>query len=254
MNKFASLALKTKGATEHFLKSNSPAILAAVAVSGTITTAYLTAKASFRAAKELAMEEAKRDRRNEAPMEPKEKLDMVWRLYIPATISGAVTVSAIVVGTTIGTRRTAAVAAAYTIADQALHEYQERVAEEIGPGKERKIRDQIMTEHVLENPPPQSILITGPGNVLCFEKFTGRYFHSDAETLRKAENVVNAKLNREMYAYLDDFYEHVGLPDTSAGKVLGWDSDKLLELEITTTLSEDGRPCLCVEYNYTKYI
>lgn len=72
------------------------------------------------------------------------------------------------------------------------------------------------------------------------------------ESLRKAENKLNSRLNREMYARLSDFYSLVGLPYTSNSEEIGWDSDKLLELRFTTVLSDDGRPCIAFDYNYTK--
>ena len=249
MSKVVESLFKAKGITHHFLKSNSPAILAAVGVSGTITTAYLTGVASFKAARTIDRMERKKARE----LDPKEKVELVWKMYIPPVVSGGVTVSAIVVGTAIGARRTAALAAAYSLTDKALGEYKAKVVEQLGEHKEGKIRDQLAQESVDSNPPSgRELMIAGPGNVLCYERFTGRYFHSDMETLRKAENTINAKLNREMYAYLADFYDLVGLSDTSAAQDLGWDSNKHLELTFHTVLAEDGRPALAIEYNYTK--
>jgi len=72
------------------------------------------------------------------------------------------------------------------------------------------------------------------------------------ETLRKAVNTINAKLNHEMYAYLTDFYDLVGLKDNSVGQTLGWDSDKLLDITYDTVMSDGGIPCISIEYNYTK--
>lgn len=253
MNALTNSLLKAKGVTQHFLKANSPALLAAVAVSGVATTAYLTAKASFRAARVLDQEEARRERRNELPMETRDRVELVWKFYIPPAVSSGVTVSAIIVGTAIGNRRTAAIAAAYSITDKAFSEYKGRVVEQLGETKEGKLRKEITEAHIKENPPSsREVVIAGPGNVLCYERFTGRYFHSDYETLRKAVNTINAKLNHEMYAYLTDFYDLVGLKDNTVGQTLGWDSDKLLEISYDTVMSDDGVPCISIEYNYTK--
>jgi hypothetical protein len=52
-----------------------------------------------------------------------------------------------------------------------------------------------------------------------------------------------------MYASLSDFYHLIGLPSTSFSDEVGWTSDKLLELEISTVLSEDERPCLSIGFN-----
>jgi len=98
----------------------------------------------------------------------------------------------------------------------------------------------------------QGVVVTGPGLTLCHESLTGRYFTSDMETLRKAMNDINAKLNTHDYATLDDFYYLVGLAQTSISGDLGWESDKQMDLIFTATLTPDGRPCLVIDYNYTK--
>jgi hypothetical protein len=72
------------------------------------------------------------------------------------------------------------------------------------------------------------------------------------ETLKKAENTINHKINHELYVRLDDFYDLLGLEPTSISNDLGWDSDKLLELQFTPVFSEDGEPCLAFEYSYLK--
>ncbi len=72
------------------------------------------------------------------------------------------------------------------------------------------------------------------------------------ETLRKAQNDVNARVVNDMYVTLDEFYDIVGLSHTSNSNNLGWDSTKLMELLFSTVLGEGGEPCLAFEYNYTK--
>jgi hypothetical protein len=72
------------------------------------------------------------------------------------------------------------------------------------------------------------------------------------ETLRKAENELNARLLAHDYATFDDFYYMVGLTRTSSSSQIGWKSDKLMKLEFSTVLTEDGRPCLSFDYNYTE--
>lgn len=245
MNKAALAAFKAKGVTQHFLKANSPSILAGVGVTGTLLTAYLTGKASFQAARTIDNAERKQAK----VLEPKDKVDLVWKFYIPAAVSGGVTVSAIIVGTAVGTRRTAALAAAYSLSTNAFTEYRDKVREEIGERKEHLLNAQTAQDELVRNPPSGNIIVSS-GQVMCYERFTGRYFESSMEALRRAENKINAKLNREMYAYLSDFYDLVGLDDTSASQNLGWTSDRLLELEITSSIAPDGTPCLCIEYNY----
>ena len=90
------------------------------------------------------------------------------------------------------------------------------------------------------------------GTVLCHESYTGRYFECDMETLRKAENEINSRIVKHDRASLNDLYYILGLGATSYSDNVGWDSARLLELEFSTVLSQDGKPCLAFDYNYTK--
>lgn len=252
MNKLVSSLFRFKGQAHHALKANSPAILAALGVSGTVTTAYLAGKASYEAAKVINGEDVPPFHGNRKE-EFKRDVALVWKLYIPAGVSGVVTIGCIIAATRVGMRRTAAVTAAYSLSEKAFSEYRDKVTETIGKRKEKDIRDGIAQDRVKNSPPSdRELLIAGPGNVLCCELFTGRYFHSDMESLRRAQNDINAKLLREMYCSLSDFYYLVGLPYTSHSSDVGWNSDKLLELSYSTVMAQDGRPCLAIEYNYTK--
>lgn len=231
--------------TEKLLADNSPAILTAVGVTGTLTTAFLTGKASFRASDDIRAVENLR----KVDLEPKEKFQLVWRLYIPPVATGVLTVVSIVGANRIGTRRAAAMAAAYSISEKALSEYKDKIIEKIGVNKEQKIRDEVAQDQVNRNPPSQNqIIVTSGGEILCHEAFTGRYFMSSMEALKKAQNETNALVLNNMYASLTDFYNALDIPSTSNSDELGWNTDKLMELEFTTTLSEGDRPCLSFSF------
>lgn len=227
------------------IRSNSPEILTALGVSGVLTTAYLTAKASFRAAGKLENQDPR--------MSTVDKTKIVWTLYIPAALSGAVTVGCIVGARQIGANRTAAAVAAYSLTEKAFVEYKEKVIEQIGKNKEEKIRDDIAQDHISKNPPTKEIVVLG-GQVLCCELYTQRYFRSTMQALQKAENEVNSWCITQRYVTLDDFYSLIGLRHTQMSNKVGWEADRLLELEFSTVLSEDGEPCLAFNYSYVKPI
>lgn len=138
------------------------------------------------------------------------------------------------------------------IAERSFAEYRDKVVEEIGKNKEQKIRDTIAQEQGDKNPPGKQIIITGGGNVLCCELYTMRYFRSDMESLRRAENKINSKINNELYVSLSEFYYILGLRPTCVSDEVGWNSDKLMELEFSTIMSEDNEPCIAFKYNYVK--
>lgn len=239
--------------TEKVLRANSPAILTSLGVSGTLTTAYLTARASFKAVRVIDLEQRRLDLNEKShPLDNKEKAQLVWKLYIPPVLSSTITVACIIGGARIGTKRTAAAYSLLTVSEQAFVEYKEKVIEQIGERKEQKVRDEIAQDRVNQTSPQAGVVIVSAGQVLCHEMHTGRYFNCDIETMRKAQNTINAQLIREMDASLSDFYYLVGLPPTSYSSSTGWNSSKMLELNFSTVLSDDGRPCLSFEYNYIK--
>jgi Family of unknown function (DUF6353) len=238
---------------ERILRDNSPAILTALGVSGVVTTTYLTAKASFKAAEIIRHEETFYTKDLVSEVGRKEVLKKIWKCYIPPVISGVASIGCIIAATKVEYRRTAAAQAALSISERAFSEYKEKIIEQFGKNKEQTVRDDIAKDRIRNNPPPsKEILFTGPGVVLCSELYTGRYFTSDMETLRKAQNDINEQLNHHDWASLDDFYYMVKLQRTSMSSSYGWTSDKLMELQFSTVLTEDGRPCLSFEYNYVK--
>lgn len=236
------------------IRDNSPVILTAVGVSGTITTAYLAGRATWKAFERLEVYppgQIVNGEFHKDSLTNREKLELVWDLYIPPVTSGILTVGAIIGSNHISSKRAAAAYSVLAVTERTLSEYREQVIEQVGAKKEQAIRDEIAQRKVAENPPGQ-LIVTGAGTVLCCELYTGRYFHSDMEKLRKAQNDINMKLVNQMYATLNDFYWIMELPQTSDSGGVGWDSSRLLELEFSTVLSDDSRPCIAFEYNYIK--
>lgn len=132
-----------------------------------------------------------------------------------------------------------------------MREYQAKVIEAIGEKKEQGIRDSIDKDKVDKNPTKNSeIIITQKGNTLCFDPLSGRYFQSDIDIIRRAEIEMNRRLIHEMYVSLNDFYYEIGLKGTKIGSELGWNIDRgYVELNFSSQLTDDGRPCLVINYN-----
>ena len=227
---------------------NSPAIFTALGVAGALTTAYLTGKASFKAARVIQDRQLDFDLRGQGrPLEPKEKLEAVWKLYIPPAGSAVVTIACIILANRIGSRRAAALAAAYAISERGFAEYKAKVIEKLGEKKEQGVRDEIAQERVKKNP-FNDVFIVGEAQALCYDSFTGRYFLCDMESIRRAENDINHRINSDYYASLSDFYALIGLPKTSMSDDMGWNADKLLEVEYSAVLSESGKPCIAIDF------
>lgn len=215
-----------------------------VAITGVIVTSYLSGKATFKAV-DIIEENEELDRNG--------LLKKIVPVYIPAAVSGLVTIGCILGANRVNSKRAAAAYSVLALSERAFEEYKDKVTEKFGENKERSVRNEIAQDRITNNP-PNATLITGSGSVLCCEMFTGRYFNSDIETLRKAQNDINAKLVKDMYVPLSEFYYIVGLPTNSNAWGVGWESDKHMALEFTSVLSENNIPCLAFDYNYIKPI
>lgn len=234
------------------IKSNSPEILTALGVSGVITTTYLAAKASFKAAEVIREREADGHTDN-LKLLLKYRTQMLWKLYIPAGISGIVTVGCIVGASKANRTRTAAAVTAYSLTEKAFSEYKEKVIEQIGKGKEQKIVDELAQERIEKFPPTKKeLMVVGNGYVLCCELYTQRYFRCNMQALLKAQNDINARIISDFYVALDEFYDLINLEYTSNSSKMGWDSDKMLELQFSTVLANGEEPCLAFDYSYIR--
>lgn len=239
--------LLRRNTKEHF-----PLILSVAAGVGVFSTVYLTNKAAFEAYDIIRDDE---DLNGVIP-DFKERLirrtKLVWKLYLPAAASATSTIVCIVGANRVEVKKTLAAQTAFAVSERVYSEYRDKVIEEYGKHKDQSIRDQIADDRIKSTAPSQDVLISGPGNVLCCELFTGRYFASDMETLRRAENQLNKRLLTHDYATFNDFYYMIGLSQTTTSGQIGWRSSKLMELQFSTVLTEDGRPCLAFDYNYTE--
>lgn len=241
LSKFAKCAKLT-------IAKHSPEILMGIGIAGMITTTVLAVKATPKA---LKLMEEERNRQEVDKLKPVEVVKVTWKCYIPAVATCALSTACIIGSNTIHTRRTAALAAAYKLSETALTEYQNKVVETIGEKKEEAIRDSIAKDKIANDPvSTKEIIITGTGTTLCYDVISGRYFESDIDKIKRAENNLNKRLMNEMYLSLNEFFDEIGLRPTSLGNELGWNlDDGLLDFHFSSQLSEDGRPCLVVDYH-----
>ena len=237
-------------AAEQVIRQNSPAILAGLGATGTIATAYL----SYQAGKKIGTDKRFFYETGQEPTTRKEFVKMYWKTYLPPAIAGAVSIGCIIGGTRIGARRTAAITAAYSLSEKAFQEYRDKVTEKMGERKEQQVRDEIAQEKAVAGTPPREIVLMGAGDVLCYDLQTDRPFLGTMERLKKAQNDVNFRVLKDGYAYLSDFYSMIGvyLPKESQyGYNMGWNKENgAMELEFSTILVDETRPCLAFKYNY----
>lgn len=236
-----------KQRAQHLLQENSSTLLTAGGVVGTVATAVLAGKASFKAAQIIDDEKLKVEEGDDETLTKTHRFLLVWPLYIPATLTGGVTIGAIIMANRMSAQKAAALAAAYGLTQKQFEEYRDKAAEKLGVSKAQKVDDELAQDRVTNTPGANQIVVV-EGEVLCFDQPTGRYFRSTMDTINKAVNATNAEIIHHDFASASHFYEELGLPATTWTDDVGWNTDQLLELKISTVMSEDDRPCIAIDF------
>jgi len=236
------LSLKTA------IKKHSPEILTGIGIAGMITTTVMAVRATPKAL--ILIEE----RKEEIGAEKLEAMDMIktaWACYIPAAITGTLSVACLIGASSVNARRNAALATAYTLSESALKDYQGKVIEMFGDKKNEAVKDAVAKDKVEKNPViTREVIITEKGNTLCYDAISGRYFKSDIEKIKKAECELNRQILDDMYVSLNDFYYEIGLDSVKLGDELGWNVDSgYIDLSFSSQLASDGTPCLVIDYS-----
>lgn len=216
-------------------KKYAPQFLTGVSVVGVAATGYLAARATYKSYPVLVSDKAR-----------KEKFAEVWQDYIPAAVVGGSTMATIITANHIHLQRGAALMSAYKISEEAFDRFRSAAAEELGEQTIDKIQELVVKKELDET--DAEVIQTSEGETLCYDMMSGRYFKSDMESIRTAVNSLNERIINDFYASLNDFYGLLDLPSIPIGEDLGWNSDKLLQLQYTTILSKDNTPCLAIDY------
>ena len=174
-----------------------------------------------------------------------------WFCYIPAVITGTLSIACLIGASSVNAKRNAALATAYTLSESALKDYQGKVVEMFGEKKHETVKDAIAKDKIEKNPVvTREIIITEKGNTLCYDAISGRYFKGDIDKIKKAECELNRRMRDEMYVSLNDFYYEVGLDNIKIGDELGWNIDNgYIDLSFSSQLTSDGTPCLVIDYS-----
>lgn len=237
---------------EKFVIDNSPGILTGLGVAGTVTTVLLTGRAAYRTGMDASTQYHEAIQENEPLpghlLEPKHIIKTYWKEFIPAAAVGATTVTAIIMANQIGSRRSAALAAAFKISEKLSEEYRDRVVETFGSKQEQAMRDKLAADRIDKTPGAEVIIITG-SEVVFFDEFSGRYFKAEMEAVKKAVNEINHQINNNYYASLTEFYDKLNLEKTAVSDQFGWNTDELLDVRFSPVLMKDKRPAISIAFN-----
>ena len=240
-----------KGLTKG-LKKHSPEILTGIGIAGMIGAVVMAVKATPKAVELL---ENKKDELNVEKLSPVETVKTTWKCYIPTAVTGILGAACIIGASSVNHKRNAALAAAYGLTETAFKEYKDKVVEVIGEKKEQTVKDEIAKDKLTANPVTEvestAIVTTGYGDTLCYETLSGRYFYSDIEKIRAAENRANKTMLQFDYISLNEFYDELDLGHTGIGDSIGWGvaHTGLINLNFSSQLTNNSTPCLVIGYD-----
>lgn len=166
--------------------------------------------------------------------------------------TGAAAVGCVVASNRIAAERIATLGALYQTTQTAYDAYKTATKEELGEKKEELLRSKIAKKKSdADSPKGKEVILTGRGETLCFDSYSGRYFRSSADAIRKAINDLNSQALRGKLEFisLNEVYYALGLGNIRLGDDLGWRIiHGPIEIDFNSFVSDTDEPCLTLEY------
>ena len=238
------------------IDKNSPAILTSMACIGVVSTAVMAVKATPKASEIVNnMRVAQRANGEDLKLKKWEVVKRTWKCYLPATIMGVATISAILGANSINTKRNAAIAGAYALVDTKFREYKENVVETFA----KNVGDNVTVEEMIdntankrqmkENPLDHEVIMADESRQLCFDAYSGRYFMSTIPELDSIFVDLSRRLMNDHTVSLNEYFFEIGLEASKSGDNLTWHIDRgMIEGRYTSQIASDGRACIVVNF------
>lgn len=232
---------------QRFITKNAPTILTCVGGIGVIATSVMAVKATPKA---LELLKNAKEKKGEE-LTKIETVKVASPVYIPAVITGVSTIACIFGANVLNKRQQAAIMSAYALLDNSYREYKNKIEELYGEEASAKVREEIARDKYDANDIPEDDY---DGKQLFFDYFSGRYFRATPEQVQRAEYVVNRNLVMRDYAYLNEFYEELGIEPIESGYEYGWTNGSNLErywqswvdFDHKKTVTDDGLECCII--------
>lgn len=255
------VALIQKGA--RFAEEHQREIMLGGAIAGTIITAVTAWKAGIKADKIIAsykeqLSDLESEGLNEDEFKERKK-DITWNtmkqlapVVAPPVVAASGTIVSVVGGYKVASTQIATLSALYNMSEKALTEYQDKAKDLFGEKKAIELKDAVNEEKVKANPPINDIIHTGHGNVLCYDAYSGRYFYSSPEFIKKVFNELNMRLMSEYYISLNELYSDLELKPIKLGSDIGFAlDDGLIDIDdlFTVIKTDDDMPCLVLDFD-----
>jgi len=244
------------GSKALIVKAHSPELLLGFGIAGVITTTVLACRATLKV--EGIVDDAKtkinkintvavtvpadqysdQDRKKDLVIVYTQMATKIVTLYGPPVLLGAASIACIMGGHNVLRQRNIALVAAYKTLDKGFRAYRRRVVDEYGEDKDYMLAHDLRAETLstvtttgkgkpkVEN---TTVYAGDPNGIGPYAKFFDECSHewnNDPEYnqlfLRSQQNYFNNLLQVRKAVFLNEVYDALGIPRTSAGSVVGW--------------------------------
>lgn len=256
-NEIVTKASKIINKTGLQIKKHSPEILMGLGIIGTVASTVLACKATTKVNKiineknnqindvHVCLED---EEYNYTVEDSKKDLTIIYaqtgiklvKLYAPAAILGALSITSIISGHHILKKRNLALAAAYAAVDKGFKKYRKNVVERFGEEVDKELRYNIKKKEIekkvvdkngkektkkevvfeVENP------LDGISEYARFFDCGSEEHRKDPEYnlmfLRRQQDYANEVLKSKGHLFLNEVYDMLDIPRTQAGQVVGW--------------------------------
>lgn len=265
-------ATVTSNVSRQLLKTqkNAPTILFVGGVVGVVGTAVLASRATLqlegvldegeelmKKSKSIKSKDYTEEDRNRDQLIIKTNTALnIAKLYAPSIALGAVSIAALTRSHVILTRRNASLMAAYSALDKGFNEYRSRVREELGEDKDLEFRhgkEERTETFDSDDGSTKTVTSVGPNRV---PSVYAKYFDDGSTSwsrnpdynrffLNSQQNYFNDMLRSRGHVFLNEVYDHLGLPRTKAGAIVGWvlskDGDNFIDFGVYDHSSDRAR-------------
>jgi hypothetical protein len=178
----------------------------------------------------------------------RDRVEIAVPVFGPVALTTALSIGGIFAAHHVNRQTQATLAALLFGSQTMLARYQEAL-ETVPPEVREQVQEAVakssiapLTEANFETPKE-------PGDHLVFDAFSGRYFRSDAETIKKAVNEFNSILVQTGEQDVNLLYELLGLAPVQLGVIsMGWTSKELMTIQFGGTVNEENIPVLVLQF------
>ena len=153
-----------------------------------------------------------------------ETIKIAGPTYAPTALLGIATIASIFGANALNKHSQAALMSAYALVDQTFRDYKTHVEEEYGEEANVHIREKIAKDRYVEQKTE-----LGGDSKLFYDFYSGRYFNSTMEEVLAAELALNRQIILGECAYLNDYYQELGIPFIDIGDEVGWSRGLMCE-------------------------